>query len=123
MDFIKTSSLRALIERLYRESASKPHRPAGRGTNIPRSAKVTSVRLKSRPKFETDRPITQYDPGNIAPRSAKLQPFHATPCTTTPREPVNKASRPRNPTRVPRPMHPSDPGNNVLMRHLWDEYK
>ncbi|CAA7050045.1 unnamed protein product [Microthlaspi erraticum] len=48
-----------------------------------------SVRLKSRPKFETDRPITitQHDPGNIVPRSAKLQTFHATPRTTMPREP------------------------------------
>ncbi|CAA7051772.1 unnamed protein product [Microthlaspi erraticum] len=40
---------------------------------VSRSAKVTSVRLKSRPKFQTDRPITQRDPGNIVPRSAKLQ--------------------------------------------------
>ncbi|CAA7020276.1 unnamed protein product [Microthlaspi erraticum] len=30
-----------------------------------------------------------------------------------PREPGNKASRPRNPLRVPRPMRPSEPGNNV----------
>ncbi|CAA7038325.1 unnamed protein product [Microthlaspi erraticum] len=34
---------------------------------------ITSVRLKSRPKFQTDRPITHHDPGNI-PRSAKPQP-------------------------------------------------
>ncbi|CAA7052788.1 unnamed protein product [Microthlaspi erraticum] len=38
------------LRRLYRESAPKPRSPAGRGTNVPRSAKVTSVRLKSRPK-------------------------------------------------------------------------
>ncbi|CAA7035285.1 unnamed protein product [Microthlaspi erraticum] len=74
---------------------------------------IISVRLKSRPKFETDRPITYHDPGNISPRSAKLQPFHTTPRTTMPREPGNKASRPRNPLRVPRPMHPSEPGKNV----------
>ncbi|CAA7049379.1 unnamed protein product [Microthlaspi erraticum] len=138
MDFIKTSSLRALIEltfqrnwngliwmsrkgvitkrvrlsrRLYRENSAQPRSPAGRETIVSRSAKVTSVRLKSRPKFETDRPITQHDPGNIVPRSAKST-FHATPRTTMPREPGNKASRPRNP-RVPRPMHPSEPGKNV----------
>ncbi|CAA7025187.1 unnamed protein product [Microthlaspi erraticum] len=51
--------------RLYRESAPKPRSPAGRGTNVPRSAKL-SVRLKSRPKSKTVRPITQHDPGNIA---------------------------------------------------------
>ncbi|CAA7022335.1 unnamed protein product [Microthlaspi erraticum] len=50
-----------------------------------RSAKVISVRLKSRPKFQTDRPITHHDPGNI-PRSATPQ-LHATPRTTMPREP------------------------------------
>ncbi|CAA7038189.1 unnamed protein product [Microthlaspi erraticum] len=49
-----------------------------------------SVRLKSRPKFQTDRPITQRDPGNIVPRSAKLQTLHATPRTTKAREPGNK---------------------------------
>ncbi|CAA7027629.1 unnamed protein product [Microthlaspi erraticum] len=72
-----------------------------------------SVRLKSRPKLQTDRPITQRDPGNIVPRSAKLQTLHATPRTTTAREPGNKASRPRNPFCVPRSMHPSEPGKNV----------
>ncbi|CAA7044097.1 unnamed protein product [Microthlaspi erraticum] len=30
-----------------------------------------------------------------------------------PREPGNKASRPRNPTRVPWPMRPSEPGKNI----------
>ncbi|CAA7013706.1 unnamed protein product [Microthlaspi erraticum] len=67
----------------------------------------------ARPKFETDRPITYHDPGNMSPRSAKLQPFHATLRTTMPRDPGNKASRPRNPLRVPRPMHSSEPGKNV----------
>ncbi|CAA7015075.1 unnamed protein product [Microthlaspi erraticum] len=81
-------------------TAPKPRRPAGRETIVSCSAKVTSVRLKSRPKLQTDRPITQCDPGNIVPRSAKLQTLHATPRTTKAREPGNKASRPRNP--VPR---------------------
>ncbi|CAA7028389.1 unnamed protein product [Microthlaspi erraticum] len=41
-------------------------------------------------KVQTDRPITQRDPGNIVPRSAKLQTLHATPRTTKAREPGNK---------------------------------
>ncbi|CAA7045892.1 unnamed protein product [Microthlaspi erraticum] len=101
MDFIKTSSLRALIEltfqrnwngliwmsrkgvipkewrlsrRLYRENSAQPRSPAGRGTHVPRSAKTVSVRLKSRPKSKTTRPITHHDPGNSSPRSATPQP-------------------------------------------------
>ncbi|CAA7028604.1 unnamed protein product [Microthlaspi erraticum] len=35
------------------------------------------------------------------------------PRTTMPRELGNKASRPRNLSRVPRPMAPSEPGNYV----------
>ncbi|CAA7045044.1 unnamed protein product [Microthlaspi erraticum] len=116
MDFIKTSSLRALIELTFQRNwngliwmsrkgvitkrvktvqtalsriSAQPRSPAGRGTNVPRSAKVISVRLKSRPKFETDRPIT-ITTRETCPRSAKLQPFHATPRTTMPREPGNK---------------------------------
>ncbi|CAA7046017.1 unnamed protein product [Microthlaspi erraticum] len=33
------------------------------------------VRLMSRPKSKATRPITQHDPGNIVPRSAKFQRF------------------------------------------------
>ncbi|CAA7016512.1 unnamed protein product [Microthlaspi erraticum] len=78
MDFIKTSSLRALIELTFQRNwngliwmsrkgviakrvktvqtalsriSAQPRRPAGRGTNVPRSAKTDSVRLKSRPKL------------------------------------------------------------------------
>ncbi|CAA7025768.1 unnamed protein product [Microthlaspi erraticum] len=55
--------------------------------DVPRSAKV-SVRLKSRPKSKTARPITQHDPGNIVPRSAK---HTVTPAAhDQPREPGNK---------------------------------
>ncbi|CAA7041916.1 unnamed protein product [Microthlaspi erraticum] len=124
MDFIKTSSLRALIELTFQRNwngliwmsrngvitkrvetvqtalsriSAQPHRPAGRETIVSRSAKVISVRLKSPPKSETIRPIIRHDPGNIVTRSAKPQPFHAAPRTIMPREPGNKASRPRNP--------------------------
>ncbi|CAA7035463.1 unnamed protein product [Microthlaspi erraticum] len=41
-----------------------------------------SVRLKSRPKSKTARPITHHDPGNIVPRSAKPH-RHAMPRTTS----------------------------------------
>ncbi|CAA7025586.1 unnamed protein product [Microthlaspi erraticum] len=104
MDFIKTSSLRALIELTFQRKwngliwmsrkgviakrvktvqtalsriSAKPCRPAGRGTNVPRSAKV-------QPSVQA-RPITSR-PGKHVPRSAKPQPL-TTPRTTMPREP------------------------------------
>ncbi|CAA7046796.1 unnamed protein product [Microthlaspi erraticum] len=64
-------------------------------------------------KVFTTRPITRHDPGYIHPRSVKLQLLHATPHTTNAHDQGNKASRPRNPFRVPRPMHPHEPGKNV----------
>ncbi|CAA7040825.1 unnamed protein product [Microthlaspi erraticum] len=104
MDFIKTSSLRALIERLYRESA--PTAQSGWPRNYCFALGQSHIRPSEvSAKVETDRPITQHDPGNIV--------LHAATRTTMPREPGNKASRPRNPFRVPRPMHPSEPGKNV----------
>ncbi|CAA7035429.1 unnamed protein product [Microthlaspi erraticum] len=126
MDFIKTSSLRALIELTFQRNwngliwmsrkgvttkrvktvqtalsriSAQPRSPAGRGTNVPRSAK-SSVRLKSRPKSKTGR--DQSRPGKLLPAVG-----HA---TTTPRRARPKrasrenASRPRNSSRVPRPM-------------------
>ncbi|CAA7035271.1 unnamed protein product [Microthlaspi erraticum] len=62
-------------------------------------------------KVQTTRPITQHDPGNIVPRSAKLH-AHATPRTT---KRASRETRPRGrATRsAPRPMHPSEPGKNV----------
>ncbi|CAA7033501.1 unnamed protein product [Microthlaspi erraticum] len=62
-------------------------------------------------KVQTDRPITQHDPGNIVPRSAKptLTPRRARP---KPREPGTSLAA-AQPVRVPRPMHPSEPGKNV----------
>ncbi|CAA7045395.1 unnamed protein product [Microthlaspi erraticum] len=99
MDFIKTSSLRALIELTFQRNwngliwmsrkgvitkrvktvqtalsriSAQPRSPAGRGTNVPRSAK-SSVRLKSRPK---SKPPADHAtrPGKHCPRSAKPQP-------------------------------------------------
>ncbi|CAA7013705.1 unnamed protein product [Microthlaspi erraticum] len=86
--------------------------PAGRGTNVPRSAKTVFVRLKSRPKSNTSADHTAR-PGKHTPAVGQVPNVHATPRTTKAREPGNKASRPRNPFRVPRPMHPSEPGKNV----------
>ncbi|CAA7058114.1 unnamed protein product [Microthlaspi erraticum] len=73
----------------------------------------SSVRLKSRPKSKTTRPITHHDPGNSSPRSAS---HTATPPRTTKaREPGSKPrgratrfayrARTLRPTRenVPRP--------------------
>ncbi|CAA7021329.1 unnamed protein product [Microthlaspi erraticum] len=81
MDFIKTSSLRALIELTFQrnwngliwmsrkgvttkrvktapdgsiENSAQPRSPAGRETNVSRSARISPVRLKSRPKSKTD---------------------------------------------------------------------
>ncbi|CAA7054470.1 unnamed protein product [Microthlaspi erraticum] len=92
--------------RLYRESAPKPRRPAGRGTNVSRSAKITSVRLSLGQSQDRSAEYTSR-PGKHVPRSATPQPLP--PCRAS-RE---KASRPRNLSRVPRPMAPSEPGSYV----------
>ncbi|CAA7039511.1 unnamed protein product [Microthlaspi erraticum] len=126
MDFIKTSSLRALIELTFQRNwngliwmsrkgvttkrvktvqtalsriSAQPRSPAGRGTNVP-LGQITSVR-------EVSAKVTHHDPGNIARGrpSTTVTPRRARPA----REP-GTTSRPRNP-RVPRPMHPSEPGN------------
>ncbi|CAA7030636.1 unnamed protein product [Microthlaspi erraticum] len=124
MDFIKTSSLRALIEltfqrnwngliwmsrkgvttkrvrlsrRLYREQ--RPNRAVRLAEkHCSALGQITSVRLKSRPKFQTDRPIT-HDPGNIVPRSAKLQ--RSTPHRARPKR-ASRETRPRGRATVPR---------------------
>ncbi|CAA7020486.1 unnamed protein product [Microthlaspi erraticum] len=107
MDFIKTSSLRALIELTFQrnwngfiwmsrkgviakrvkaapdgyiENQRRTRSPAGRGTNVPRSAKTVRPTEVSA-KVQTTRPITHHDPGNN-PRSATPQPR-----TTKAREP------------------------------------
>ncbi|CAA7015071.1 unnamed protein product [Microthlaspi erraticum] len=114
MDFIKTSSLRALIELTFQRNwngliwmsrkgvttkrvktvqtalsriSAQPRSPAGRGTNVPRSAKTVRPTEVSA-KVQTTRPITQHDPGNIA--RGRPSQRHATPRTTKAREPGNK---------------------------------
>ncbi|CAA7045139.1 unnamed protein product [Microthlaspi erraticum] len=119
MDFIKTSSLRALIELTFQRNwngliwmsrkgvitkrvktvqtalsriSAQPRSPAGRGTNF-RSAKVISVRLKSRPK---SKPPADHAtrPGKHCPAVGQAQ-RHATPRPK--RASREQASRPRNP--------------------------
>ncbi|CAA7036915.1 unnamed protein product [Microthlaspi erraticum] len=123
MDFIKTSSLRALIELTFQRNWNGLIWMSRKGvitkrvetvqTALSRNSAQTAQSgwprnycFRARPKslrptevsakVQTDRPITQRDPGNIVPRSAKPN-AHATPRTTKAREPGNKASRPRNP--------------------------
>ncbi|CAA7037609.1 unnamed protein product [Microthlaspi erraticum] len=139
MDFIKTSSLRALIEltfqrkwngliwmsrkgviakrvktvqRLYRESA--PERADGWPRNeCSALGQNQSVRLKSRPKFNPSGRT------HITTREtmSRGRPSHThNAAHDHAREPGNNASRPRNLTRVPRPMVPSEPGINVRVR-------
>ncbi|CAA7034292.1 unnamed protein product [Microthlaspi erraticum] len=111
MDFIKTSSLRALIELTFQrnwngfiwmsrkgviakrvkaapdghiENQRRTRSPAGRGTNVPRSAKTVFRPTEVSAKVQTTRPITQHDPGNIARgRPSNVTPHRARP----PREP------------------------------------
>ncbi|CAA7039486.1 unnamed protein product [Microthlaspi erraticum] len=131
MDFIKTSSLRALIELTFQRNwngliwmsrkgvitkrvktvqtalsriSAQPRSPAGRGTNV-RARPKLSVRLKSRPK---SKPLGR---SRITTReTARGRPpqRHATPRTTKAREP-GKASRPRNSSRTTADA-PSEPG-------------
>ncbi|CAA7035244.1 unnamed protein product [Microthlaspi erraticum] len=120
MDFIKTSSLRALIELTFQRNwngliwmsrkgvttkrvktvqtalsriSAQPRSPAGRGTNVPRSAKIVRPSEVSA-KVQNRRPITQSRPGKHCPRSAtpQLTPRRARPKRAS-RE---QASRPRN---------------------------
>ncbi|CAA7056596.1 unnamed protein product [Microthlaspi erraticum] len=133
MDFIKTSSLRALIELTFQRnwngliwmsrkgvttkrvktvqtalSRTAPNRAVRLAENeCSALGQITSVRLKSRPKFQTtgrSRITTRetLSRGRPSQRSTAHDRARA----------GNKASRPRN-LRVPRPMHPSEPGKNV----------
>ncbi|CAA7020248.1 unnamed protein product [Microthlaspi erraticum] len=72
-----------------------------------------SVRLKSRPK---SKPSADHAtrPGKHCPAVGQAK-RHATPRTTMPREPGNKP-RGRATFRVPRPMHPSEPGRTSHVR-------
>ncbi|CAA7053149.1 unnamed protein product [Microthlaspi erraticum] len=128
MDFIKTSSLRALSELTFQRNwngliwmsrkgvitkrvktgpggsiekprPSRAERPAEKRM-FPRSAKIKSIRLKSRPKFKLIRPSTHHDPGSNVPRSAKprpLKPCRARPCRAS-REASLAAARPNSRT-------------------------
>ncbi|CAA7061743.1 unnamed protein product [Microthlaspi erraticum] len=141
MDFIKTSSLRALIEltfqrnwngliwmsrkgvttkrvktvqtALSRESAPKPRSPAGRET-CSALGQITSVRLKSRPK---SKPIgrSRTRPGKHCP--AVGQAKRSTPRRARPKRASRETSlAAAQPFRVPRPMHPSEPGRTSHVR-------
>ncbi|CAA7035296.1 unnamed protein product [Microthlaspi erraticum] len=123
MDFIKTSSLRALIELTFQRNwngliwmsrkgvitkrvktvqtalsriSAQPRSPAGRGT-CSALGQIISVRLKSRPKFKPTGRSRNHDPGNC-PRSAKQPSRHAAHDHAA--RAGNKASRPRNPSRT-----------------------
>ncbi|CAA7050331.1 unnamed protein product [Microthlaspi erraticum] len=122
MDFIKTSSLRALIELTFQrnwngfiwmsrkgviakrvKAAPDGHIENQRRTaqsgwprnDVPRSAKTVSVRLMSRPKSNVGR--AQSRPGKHCPRSATPRHDRARPTARA----GSNASRPRN-SRVPR---------------------
>ncbi|CAA7017927.1 unnamed protein product [Microthlaspi erraticum] len=126
MDFIKTSSLRALIELTFQRKwngliwmsrkgviakrvktvqtalsriTAKPCRAAGRGTNVPRSAKIirpSEVSAKVRLRPITSRPGKQCPAVGQATTTHDSRHDHAARAG-------NNASRPRT-TRVPRPM-------------------
>ncbi|CAA7031774.1 unnamed protein product [Microthlaspi erraticum] len=82
--------------------------PAGRGTNVPRSAKTVSVRLKSRPKSKTVGRSRNHDPGNIA----RGRPSHA---TTAHDQTARAGKRLAAAQLISRTTHdaPSEPGNYV----------
>ncbi|CAA7060970.1 unnamed protein product [Microthlaspi erraticum] len=140
MDFIKTSSLRALIELTFQRNwngliwmsrkgvitkrvktvqtalsriSAQPRSPAGRGTNVSRSARISSVRLKSRPKSKTVRPNA------ITTRETKPAVGHATTAHATAahdqRASREQASRPRNLSRTTADA-PSEPGTTSRVR-------
>ncbi|CAA7052912.1 unnamed protein product [Microthlaspi erraticum] len=120
MDFIKTSSLRALIELTFQRNWNGLIWMSRKGVTTKRvktvqtalsrisaqtAQRLAEKRVHARPnqirpsevsaKVQTIRP-THHDPGSNVPRSAKPRPLHAMPRTTMPREPGSKASRPRN---------------------------
>ncbi|CAA7030403.1 unnamed protein product [Microthlaspi erraticum] len=72
-----------LVQTALSRTAPKPRSPAGRGTNVSRSARVSSVRLKSRPKSKTVRPNACHDPETKArgrPRHNRSRQCRARPC-------------------------------------------
>ncbi|CAA7029256.1 unnamed protein product [Microthlaspi erraticum] len=138
MDFIKTSSLRALIELTFQRNwngliwmsrkgvttkrvktvqtalsriSAQPRSPAGRGTNVHARPESSSVRLKSRPKSKTVRPRT-ITTRETLPAVGHATTVHATAAHDHAREPGSKASRPRNCLAYHGMNAPSEPGNS-----------
>ncbi|CAA7059864.1 unnamed protein product [Microthlaspi erraticum] len=72
------------------------------GQNCVRPSEV-SAKVQNRSADHASRP------GKLRPAVGHATTVHASPRTTMPREPGNKASRPRNLSRVPRPMVPARP--------------
>ncbi|CAA7043365.1 unnamed protein product [Microthlaspi erraticum] len=127
MDFIKTSSLRALIELTFQRNwngliwmsrkgvitkrvktvqtalsriSAQPRSPAGRGTNVPLGQIIRPSEVSAKVQT-TGRYASR--PGKHVPRSATPHHSHrARPCARAGKQ----ASRPRA-SRVPRPMRPS----------------
>ncbi|CAA7053764.1 unnamed protein product [Microthlaspi erraticum] len=135
MDFIKTSSLRALIELTFQRNWNgliwmsrkgvitkrvktgpdgsienqRPNRAAGWPRERFTLGQITSVRLKSRPKFKppADRITTRETMSRGRPqRSRHAAHDHAARAG-------KQSLAAAQPSRVPRPMAPSEPGSYV----------
>ncbi|CAA7043415.1 unnamed protein product [Microthlaspi erraticum] len=126
MDFIKTSSLRALIELTFQRNwngliwmsrkgvtkrvetvqtalsriSAQPRSPAGRGTHVPRSAKTVSVRLKSRPNVQSRAQLVSRTAHEHSVRPGELRLASGRDISSA--KPIS--TRPRRPT-----VNPSDP--------------
>ncbi|CAA7059497.1 unnamed protein product [Microthlaspi erraticum] len=124
MDFIKTSSLRALIELTFQRNWNGLIWMSRKGVTTKRVKTVQTAlsRISAQPRSpagrETMFPLGQSPirPITITTRETLPAVGHAqrTPrrARPKPREPGNKP-RGRATLRVPRPMHPSEPGKNV----------
>ncbi|CAA7046773.1 unnamed protein product [Microthlaspi erraticum] len=135
MDFIKTSSLRALIELTFQRNwngliwmsrkgvttkrvetvqtalsrnSAQPRSPAGRETIVAlgqshiRPSEVSAKVQTGRSRNTTRETLPAVGQANVTPRRAR-------PCRASREQGLAAAQ----PVRVPRPMHPSEPGNNV----------
>ncbi|CAA7058468.1 unnamed protein product [Microthlaspi erraticum] len=120
MDFIKTSSLRALIELTFQRNWNGLIWMSRKGVITKRVKTVQTAlsRISAQPlaeercsalgqtvcptevsaKVQTTRPITHHDPGNIVPRSAKPTSRHTAHDQSA--RAGKQASRPRNPSRT-----------------------
>ncbi|CAA7047135.1 unnamed protein product [Microthlaspi erraticum] len=129
MDFIKTSSLRALIELTFQRNWNGLIWMSRKGVITKRVKTVQTALSRKRPTAQSGWPR------NDVPRSAKLQPSksgraHVRPGKQVPRSAKHnhpprarpcRASREVTPrgratSRVPRPMHPSEPGKPSHVR-------